>query len=125
MQPYLDAINQQAEAGQKLMALPGHGLRATGRGGGGYYGKLVKDVGDATATDVANASAQALMGSRQAALAAQMEAPDLINKSETRRLWQMPRTAMGSRAVRMRAELVLRLRLHWLAGARIWMPSRP
>lgn len=83
MQPYLDAINQQAvEAGQKLMGAAGARAEGTGRYGGGYYGKLVKDVGDATATDVANASAQALMGSRQAALAAQMEALDLINKRD-------------------------------------------
>lgn len=83
MQPYLDAMKQQVtEQQQDLFGKMSARAEGTGRYGGSMYGKWVRDAGDAAATDVANASANALFGSRQNALAQQMEALGLTNNRD-------------------------------------------
>ena len=83
MQPYLDALSQQVlETNRDLMGKMSARAEGSGRYGGSLYGKWVRDAADAAATDVANASSQALFGSRQNALAQQMEALGLINNRD-------------------------------------------
>lgn len=83
MQPYLDAMRQQVlESNRDLMGKMSARAEGSGRYGGSLYGKWVRDAADAAATDVANASSQALFGSRQNALAQQMEALGLINNRD-------------------------------------------
>ena len=83
MQPYLDAMSQQVTEQQRdLLGKMSARAEGSGRYGGSLYGKWVRDAGDAAATDVANASANALFGSRQSALAQQMEALGLTNQRD-------------------------------------------
>lgn len=83
MQPYLDSLREQSmEAWAKEKASLDASAEGRGRYGGGLYSAMSGDLSARTAKELDRATAAALFGSREAALARQMEGLGTANQRD-------------------------------------------